>query len=86
MCQIGNCPFSNLKSKVYKLIVVKTMQRLKQKRQKSPAGTRQPDGKNLVWFGKIESKLAKFFLLIVLCFMGSTNHSLIFLTLFLTSW
>jgi hypothetical protein len=27
--------------------------------QKSPAGTRQTDGKNLVWFGEIEQKLAK---------------------------
>jgi hypothetical protein len=25
----------------------------------SPAGTRQADGKNLVWFGEIERKLAK---------------------------
>jgi hypothetical protein len=27
--------------------------------QKSPAWTRQTDGKNLVWFGEIERKLAK---------------------------
>jgi hypothetical protein len=27
--------------------------------QKSPAGTRQTDGENLVWFGEIERKLAK---------------------------
>jgi hypothetical protein len=27
--------------------------------QKSPAGTRQTEGKNLVWFGEIERKLAK---------------------------
>jgi hypothetical protein len=32
---------------------------LKQEWQKSPAGTRQTDGKNLVWFGEIERKLAK---------------------------
>jgi hypothetical protein len=31
----------------------------KQEWQKSPAGTRQTDGKNLVWFGEIERKLAK---------------------------
>jgi hypothetical protein len=34
-------------------------QRLKQEWQKSPVGTRQTDGKNLVWFGEIERKLAK---------------------------
>jgi hypothetical protein len=32
---------------------------LKQEWQKSTAGTRQTDGKNLVWFGEIERKLAK---------------------------
>jgi len=32
---------------------------LKQEWQKSPAGTRQTDSKNLVWFGEIERKLAK---------------------------
>jgi hypothetical protein len=32
---------------------------LKQEWQKSPAGTKQTDGKNLVWFGEIERKLAK---------------------------
>jgi hypothetical protein len=32
---------------------------LKQEWQKSAAGTRQTDGKNLVWFGEIEIKLAK---------------------------
>ncbi len=39
MCHGGNCPFSNLKiSKVYKLIAfLKTLQRLKQDWQKSPA-------------------------------------------------
>jgi hypothetical protein len=31
----------------------------KQEWQKSPAGTMQADGKNLVWFGEIERKLAK---------------------------
>jgi hypothetical protein len=35
------------------------MQRLKQEWQKILAGTRQTDGKNLVWFGEIERKLAK---------------------------
>jgi hypothetical protein len=44
----------------YKLITfLKRPQRLKQEWQKSPAGTRQTDGKNLVWFGEIERKLAK---------------------------
>jgi hypothetical protein len=32
---------------------------LKHEWQKSPAGTKQPDGKNMVWFGEIERKLAK---------------------------
>jgi hypothetical protein len=39
--------------------LLKRLQRLKQEWQKSPAGTRQTDGKNLVWFGEIERKLAK---------------------------
>jgi hypothetical protein len=38
--------------------LLKRLQRLKQEWQKSPAGTRQTDGKNLVWFGEIEIKLA----------------------------
>jgi hypothetical protein len=32
---------------------------LEQEWQKSPAGAKQADGKNLVWFGEIEKKLAK---------------------------
>ncbi len=32
---------------------------MKQEWQKSPAGIRQTVGKNLVWFGEIERKLAK---------------------------
>jgi hypothetical protein len=32
---------------------------MKQELQKSYAGTRQTVGKNLVWFGEIERKLAK---------------------------
>jgi hypothetical protein len=32
---------------------------MKQEWQKRPAGIRQTDGKNLVWFGEIERKLAK---------------------------
>ncbi len=39
--------------------LLKRLQRLKQEWQKSPAGTRQTDSKNLVWFGEIERKLAK---------------------------
>jgi hypothetical protein len=50
----------NLYKSIYKLIIfIKTLQRLKQEWQKSPAGTRQTDGINLVWFGEIERKLAK---------------------------
>ncbi len=55
-----------LNLKLYKLItLLKKLQKfkqefaLKQEWQKSPAGTRQTDGKNLVWFGEIERKLAK---------------------------
>jgi hypothetical protein len=61
MCQRGNCPFSNLKIiKVYKLIAfLKTLQRLKGMAESSSPGTRQTDGKNLVWFGEIERKVAK---------------------------
>ncbi len=37
-----------------------SMQKMKQKWQKSLTGTmQQTDGKNLVWFGEIEKKLAK---------------------------
>jgi hypothetical protein len=32
---------------------------LKLEWQESPAGTNQTDGKNLVWFGELERKLAK---------------------------
>ncbi len=50
----------NLYKSIFKLIIfIKTLQRLKQEWQKSPSGTRQTDGKNLVWFGEIERKLAK---------------------------
>ncbi len=45
--------------KKYKLTTFLRLQRLKQGGQKNPAGTRQTDGKNLVWFGKIERKLDK---------------------------
>jgi hypothetical protein len=53
---------------------------LKQEWQKSPAGTRQTDGKNLVWFGEIEKKISQiikdyfylpFFLLIILWYQAS---------------
>jgi hypothetical protein len=61
MCQRGNCLFGNL-LKVYKLLTfLKRQRELKQECQKSPAGTRQTEGKN--WFGDIERKLAKFYLL-----------------------
>jgi hypothetical protein len=48
---------------------------LKQEWQKNPAGTKQTDGKNLIWFGEIERKISQiikdyfylpFFLLIIL--------------------
>ncbi len=39
--------------------LLKRLKRLKQEWQKSPAGTRQTYGKNLVWFGEIERRLAK---------------------------
>jgi hypothetical protein len=52
MCQRENCPFSNLKIlKVYNLIAfLKTLQRLKQEWQKSPA---LGQGKQMAktWFG-----------------------------------
>ncbi len=48
--------FSDLKIQKY---VCKRLQRLKQEWQESPAGTWQTDGKNLVWFGELERKLAK---------------------------
>ncbi len=35
------------------------LQKMKQEWQKSPAGTRQTDGKKLVWFGEEERKIAK---------------------------
>jgi hypothetical protein len=35
------------------------LQKTKQEWQKSPAGARQTVGRNLVWFGEIERKLAK---------------------------
>ncbi len=39
--------------------LLKSLHTLKQEWQKSPAGTRQTYGKNQVWFGEIERKLAK---------------------------
>ncbi len=52
---------ATLKSKsIYKVLTfLKRLQILKQEWQKSPAGTRQTDGKNMVWFEEIERKLAK---------------------------
>jgi hypothetical protein len=41
------------------VLTVHTQQKLKREWQNSPAGTRQTDSKNLVWFGEIERKLAK---------------------------
>jgi hypothetical protein len=64
MCRRGSCPFNTLRIlKVYKLIAfLKTLQSADIKTgtaEKSSPGTRQTDGKNLVWFGEIERKLAK---------------------------
>ncbi len=39
--------------------LLKRLQRLKQEWQKSPVGTKQKCGKNQVWFGEMERKLAK---------------------------
>jgi hypothetical protein len=51
---------ATLKSKVCKLLTfIMRLQRQKQEWQKSPAGTRQTYGKNMVWFGEIERNLAK---------------------------
>jgi hypothetical protein len=52
MCQRGNCPFSNLKIlKVYKFLAfLKTLQRMKQEWQESPAlGPDKQTAKT--WFG-----------------------------------
>jgi hypothetical protein len=38
---------------------LKRLQVFKQEWQESPSGNRQTDGKNLVWFGELERKLAK---------------------------
>ncbi len=57
MCQRGNCPFANLK-KVESLPKDTAEIKIGMAEKSSP-GTRQTDGKNLVWFGEIERKLAK---------------------------
>ncbi len=67
---------SHLAIKILKLLTFfKRRQILKQEWQKSPARTRQTDGKNMVWFGEIEKKISQiikdylflpFFLLIIL--------------------
>ncbi len=81
----------NLYKTIYKLIIfIKTPQRLKQEWQKSPAGTRQTDGKILVWFGnrKKISQIIKdyfylpFFLLIILCPYVQETSPLFFLRIF----
>ena len=61
MCQRGTAHLATLKfKKVYKLIAfLKTLQKLKGMAESSSPGTRQIDGKNVVWFGEIERKLAK---------------------------
>jgi hypothetical protein len=62
-------------------LILKRLQSLKQEWQESPAGTRQTDGKNLIWFGELERKLAmqiiKDFFLFFLplnYFMVPSNH------------
>jgi hypothetical protein len=45
---------------VYKLILPKDTAEIETRMaEKSSPGNRQTDGKNLVWFGEIERKLAK---------------------------
>ena len=41
------------------VLTILTEQKLKQEWQNSPAGTRQTDSIDLVWFGEIERKSAK---------------------------
>jgi hypothetical protein len=60
MCQRGNCPFSKLK---IKKLYEDTAENETGLAKKSSPGTRQTDGKNLVWFGEIEIKLAKLLML-----------------------
>ncbi len=50
---------ATLRSKsIYVVNLLKETAEIEQEWQKSPAGTRQTDGKNMVWFGEIERKLA----------------------------
>jgi hypothetical protein len=61
MCQKVNCPFSNHKiQKVYKLIdLLKTLQRLKQEWQKSPAlGPGKQTAKTWFGLGRKSAKLS----------------------------
>jgi hypothetical protein len=55
---------------------LKKLKRLKQEWQIRPAGTRQTDGKNLVWFGEMERKLAKFIDLPLNYFMAVIDPNL----------
>ncbi len=53
-------PLATLKSKSIKVDnLFKETADIEQGWQKSRAGTRQTDGKKLVWFGELERKLAK---------------------------
>jgi hypothetical protein len=47
---------------------------LKQEWQKIPAGPRQTYGNNLVWFGEIERKLAKFYQRLLLLAVLPLNY------------
>jgi hypothetical protein len=57
---ISNSVQSSLTANIFAKFVclLKRLQRLKQEWPKSPAGTRQTYGKNSVWFGEMERKLA----------------------------
>jgi hypothetical protein len=98
MCQRGNCPFSNLKIYFYinDSLRKDTAEIEREMAEKSSPGTRQTDGKNLVWFGGIERKLAKLSLLTftyrssselfyvysaVQCIHGNGNCTVLFLNL-----
>ena len=59
MCRRGTAYLANLKSKKYISLPKDTAEIETGRAEKSSPGTRQTDGKNLVWFGEIERKLAK---------------------------
>ncbi len=52
-------PSSSIYKYKYKLITFKETAEIETGTAENPAGTRQTDGENLVWFGEKERKLAK---------------------------